>query len=93
MKLNNDQVREKLANTNNWELRDGKIVRSLKFRDFKEAMGFVNKVADEAEEMDHHPDIYISYNTLELELITHSQGGLTDKDFTLAQRINQLENL
>jgi 4a-hydroxytetrahydrobiopterin dehydratase len=90
MKLSSDQVRQRLTSLDNWELADGKIRRSFKFRDFKEAMDFVNKVADEAEEMDHHPDIYISYNKLELELITHSEGGLTDRDFTLAQKINQL---
>lgn len=90
MKLNNDQIQQKLSDTENWQLEDGKIIRSLEFNDFKEAMAFVNKVADEAEGMDHHPDISISYNKVDLELVTHSEGGLTDKDFTLAKKINQL---
>lgn len=90
MKLNSEQIEQKLAQTDDWELDDGKISRSLKFNDFKEAMAFVNKVADEAEKMDHHPDIFISYNKVELSLVTHSEGGLTDKDFTLAQKINRL---
>lgn len=90
MKLNSDQIDQKLSDTEHWELKDGKISRSLEFNDFKEAMAFVTKVADEAEEMDHHPDILISYNKVDLELVTHSEGGLTDKDFTLAQKINQL---
>lgn len=90
MKLNNDQIQQKLSDTKHWEQKDGRISRSLEFKDFKEAMAFVNKVADEAEEMDHHPDISISYNKVELELVTHSEGGLTDKDFALAQKINQL---
>lgn len=93
MKLSSDQARQRLATLDNWELRDGKIRRSLKFSDFKETMVFVNKIADEAEEMDHHPDIHISYNKLELELITHSEGGLTDKDFTLAHKIDRLQNI
>lgn len=93
MKLSSDQARQRLATLDNWELRGGKIRRSLKFSDFKETMVFVNKIADEAEEMDHHPDIHISYNKLELELITHSEGGLTDKDFTLAHKIDRLQNI
>jgi len=90
MKLNNDQIRQKLEGTDYWELKEGKITRSLKFKDFKEAMVFVNKTAEEAEKMDHHPDIFISYNKVELSLVTHSEGGLTDQDFTLAQKINRL---
>jgi len=90
MKLNNDQIKQKLSDTERWELKDGKISRSLEFNDFKEAMAFVNKVADEAEAMDHHPDITISYNKVDLQLVTHSEGGLTDKDFALAKKIDQL---
>lgn len=90
MKLNSEQIKQKLAETDYWELNNGKISRSLSFTDFKEAMAFVNRVADEAEKMDHHPDIFISYNRVELTLITHSEGGLTDKDFALAQKIDRL---
>jgi 4a-hydroxytetrahydrobiopterin dehydratase len=90
MKLNSEQIEQKLAQTDHWELSDGKISRSLNFNDFKEGMVFVNRVADEAEKMDHHPDILISYNKVELSLVTHSERGLTDKDFALAQKINQL---
>jgi len=90
MKLNNDQIKQKLSDTERWELKDGKISRSLEFNDFKEAMAFVNKVADEAEAMEHHPDITISYNKVDLQLVTHSEGGLTDKDFALAKKIDQL---
>jgi 4a-hydroxytetrahydrobiopterin dehydratase len=88
--LTNEQIQQKLTETNHWDLRDGKIFRLFNFNDFKEAMKFVNKVADEAEEMDHHPDIFISYNKVEFSLMTHSQDGLTEKDFTLANKINQL---
>jgi 4a-hydroxytetrahydrobiopterin dehydratase len=90
MVLNNEQIQQKLTETNHWDIRDGKIFRLFNFNDFKEAMNFVNKVADEAEEMDHHPDINISYNKVELNLRTHSEHGLTEKDFTLANKINQL---
>lgn len=90
MKLNLNQIKERLAEIENWELKEESIYCSLKFKDFKEAMEFINKAADEAEKMDHHPDIYISYNKVELTLTTHSEGGLTKKDFTLAEKINQL---
>lgn len=90
MKLSNEQIQQKLSETNHWELKDNTIDRLFNFDDFKEAMEFVNQVAEKAEEMDHHPDIKISYNKVELTLTTHSEGGITDKDFTLANKINQL---
>lgn len=90
MKLNNDQIEQKLADTDHWKLDNDKISRLVNFNNFREAMEFVNKVADEAEKMDHHPDMNISYDKVELTLTTHSEGGLTEKDFALAKKINQL---
>ena len=90
MKLNRDQIEQKLADTGRWKLNNDKISRLINFNNFKEAMEFVNMVADEAEKMDHHPDMNISYDKVELTLTTHSEGGLTEKDFTLAKKINQL---
>lgn len=90
MKLNDSQIQEKLAETTGWERRDQMIVRMFQFEDFKESMSFVNKVADLADEMDHHPDILISYNSVQLSLTTHSEGGLTDNDFKLAGKINNI---
>lgn len=90
MKLNRDQIEQKLADTGRWKLNNEKISRLVNFNNFKEAMEFVNMVADEAEKMDHHPDMNISYDKVELTLTTHSEGGLTEKDFTLAKKINQL---
>lgn len=90
MKLNAEQIQKELSGLNNWELDDNAIASSFDFKDFNGAMAFVNKVADEAERMDHHPDIYISYNNVKLTLSTHSEGGLTEKDFALAKTIDQL---
>ena len=74
-----------------WTSPDGKkIVREFMFKDFKEAMAFVNKVAAVAESENHHPDIYIFYNRVRLELSTHETGGLSENDFTLAKKINEL---
>ena len=87
-KLSDVQVQEELKRCPGWELKEGAIVRLYKFKDFKESMAFVNRVADLAEAADHHPDILILYNKVRLTLVTHSAGGLTQKDFDLARQID-----
>ena len=72
-----------------WKLEGGKLVRRYTFKDFVAAMLFVNKVAALAETVDHHPDISIRYNQVDLSLISHDAGGLTRRDVSLARRINQ----
>jgi 4a-hydroxytetrahydrobiopterin dehydratase len=67
-----------------------KISREFKFADFIKAMAFVDAVADIAESEGHHPDIHISYNRVLLELSTHSIGGLSENDFIVAAKIDQL---
>lgn len=67
-----------------------KIRRQFKFKDFLEAMNFVNKVAKIAQEEGHHPDIYIFYNKVQLDLFTHAVGGLSDNDFIMAAKIDKL---
>jgi len=76
-----------------WLLADDgkKIFREFKFKDFKEAMRFVNVVADIAESEGHHPDIYIFWNRVRLELSTHAIGGLSENDFILAAKINAIK--
>mgnify|MGYP001616306343 CR=1 FL=1 len=72
-----------------WKIVEGKkIQRELKFKDFKEAMAFVNKVADIAESEGHHPDIHVHYNRVMIELWTHAVGGLSENDFILAAKID-----
>ena len=67
-----------------------KIIREFAFKDFKEAMAFVEKVAALAEEEGHHPDIAILYNKVGLTLWTHAVGGLSENDFILAAKIDRL---
>ena len=67
-----------------------KIRRQFKLKTFKEAIAFVNKVADLAEEEGHHPDIYIFYNKVQIELFTHAVGGLSENDFIMAAKIDTL---
>ncbi len=74
-----------------WEVLDGKKIKHVfKFKDFKQAMAFVNKVADVAEEENHHPDITIYYNKVEIVLWTHFIKGLHENDFILAAKIEKL---
>jgi 4a-hydroxytetrahydrobiopterin dehydratase len=74
-----------------WRREGESIVRDRKFDDFAGAMAYVNRVADLAEEVDHHPDILVhGWNNVRLTLTTHSAGGLTDNDFQMARRIDAL---
>jgi 4a-hydroxytetrahydrobiopterin dehydratase len=73
-----------------WTLNDKSIERMFAFKDFKEAIVFVNKVADAANKEDHHPDIHIYYNKVKIELSTHKIKGLSKNDFILAAKINAI---
>jgi len=73
-----------------WSLEDKAIERVFRFKDFREAMAFVNKAADVAEEEGHHPDIWISWNKVRLTLTTHKIGGLSRNDFILAAKVDRL---
>ena len=72
-----------------WKLEGKTITKKYEFPSFPEAIRFVNKVADLAERADHHPDILINYRRVTLTLSTHSEGGLTKKDFQLAGQIEK----
>jgi len=86
--MSSGEVDEQLKSREGWR-RDGDAIRrEFKFKDFKQAMGFVNTVAGAAEAMDHHPDITINYNRVTMVLSTHSEGGVTAKDFDLASKID-----
>jgi len=74
-----------------WEREGDEIVRERRFEDFNEAIAFVNRVAEAAEEANHHPDIFIhGWNKVKLLLTNHSAGGLTEMDFTMAGRFEEL---
>jgi len=75
-----------------WELEGDEIVREWRFEDFTEAIAFVNRVADVAEEANHHPDILVhGWNKVRLSLANRSGRGLTDVDFTMAERFDALQ--
>ena len=88
-----EHARQMAGQVPGWELVEDqqKLVRRFKFKGFKEAMAFVNKVADIAEHEGHHPDIQISWNRVRLELTTHAIKGLSENDFIMAAKISNLE--
>jgi len=86
--LSEDELRVLLSERPEWSLRDGKLVRQWTFKDFSEAMDFVNSVAALAELAEHHPDIDIRYNRVELALVSHDAGGVTARDARMARQLS-----
>lgn len=89
--LSEDEVREALRTVSGWTLEGRTITRTYMFGSFERAIAFIGSVAKIAAEERHHPDIYNSWRTVTLGLTTHDSGGLTERDFRLAKRINELE--
>jgi 4a-hydroxytetrahydrobiopterin dehydratase len=88
--LSDDEIGSRLEGLEGWE-RDGDALRKqFKFDDFQGSVDFLNRITPPAEEMNHHPDVAISWNTVTVTLSTHSQGGITASDFELAARIDPL---
>lgn len=91
MLLKQKEIQHRLSMLEGWRLEGSMITKQFVFHDFREAMKFVNKTAEIAEESDHHPDMLISYNKVELSLTTHDEGGLTERDFNLAEKIDRIK--
>jgi 4a-hydroxytetrahydrobiopterin dehydratase len=89
-KLSSAEVKEGMSSLPEWRKRGQEITRTFEFKDFAEAMKFVNKVAKAAEKANHHPDIDIRWNKVTLALSTHSEGGLTSNDFDMAKKIDKI---
>lgn len=86
--LNDQEIRARLDHLEGWT-REGDVIRkTFTLSSFPEAIGFVNRIAERAEAADHHPDIDIRYDRVACGLSTHSEGGLTAKDFDLAGEID-----
>ena len=89
-KMTEAQIAGALGQAPEWSELNGAIQRTFQFKDFAEAMKFVNHVADAAEKAQHHPDILIRWNKVTLTLSTHDAGGITEKDFDLAKKADGL---
>ncbi len=86
-KLSPEQISERLKTLPGWELKGDAIAKRFKFKEFLDGIRFVNRIAEMAEAMDHHPDITINYTRITFSCTTHDQGGITEKDFKLATAI------
>ena len=87
-KLSDAEVQKSLETLPGWSLESGAIVKTYKFSKFAEGIAFVQRVAVEADKMDHHPDIDIRYTRIRVALSTHDAGGITGMDTRLAARID-----
>jgi 4a-hydroxytetrahydrobiopterin dehydratase len=88
--LGEEQIATGLTTLDGWQAGAGEIVRTVELPSFPAAIAAVDRVAEVAEEMDHHPDIDIRWRTLTLRCSTHSAGGVTERDLRLARRINEI---
>ena len=89
-KLNQDSINTELEGLSGCTSEGDWIVKEFTFENFREAMGFMVKAGYEAEELNHHPNWSNVYNRVKVELQTHSEGGVTEKDIDLAERMNGL---
>jgi 4a-hydroxytetrahydrobiopterin dehydratase len=90
MKLSRSEAEKHLGGVTGWTLDDGAIRKQYTFADFPAAVAFVNRLVPDAEAADHHPDILINYKRVTLTYSTHSEGGLTVKDFDGAAAADRL---
>ena len=88
--LNAKQVSLHLKAVPNWSKRAQTIFRTFKFEGFLNSIAFVNRIARKAQKNNHHPDIDIRFNKVTLTLTTHDEGGITEKDFLLAQQCDEV---
>ena len=90
-RLSDEEIEERLARLDGWERSGDAIVKQFDNGDFKGSVEFVNRLTPEAEEMNHHPDLEISWKTVTVSITNHAEGGLTEADFELAGRIEALD--
>lgn len=88
--LSQPEVETRLRSVPAWHIESGELARIFIHQNFRDALAFVNKVGELAEQAGHHPDIDIRYNKVRLGLVTHDAGGLTSKDFDLAAAVDKL---
>ena len=88
MVLHDDEVAARLAERPEWSLVDGRLHRELTFEDFAQAFAFMARVAEAAERLDHHPDWCNSWNRVTIDVVSHADGGITERCFELAAAVD-----
>ena len=86
-RLPDSEISERLRALEGWEVKDSRLVKSYKFKDFMSAVHFVDEIAPVAEAQGHHPDLQVGWGRVVVELTSHDAGGLTEKDFEVAARL------
>ncbi|MEM3670734.1 MAG: 4a-hydroxytetrahydrobiopterin dehydratase [Thermoprotei archaeon] len=92
-KLSSEEISQELKSMKGWSIHRGKLHKEYEFEDFESAMAFISRIAPLAAKMDHHPDIFNSYNKVVIDLVTHEESGVTEKDFQLAKQIDRVEHV
>ena len=87
--LSDDEIQERLGGLEGWEREGDSLRKEFDRGDFKGSVDFVNRITPAAEEMNHHPDLAISWSKVTVSLSTHSQGGITESDFELARKVDE----
>jgi 4a-hydroxytetrahydrobiopterin dehydratase len=90
--LSNEAIQQGLTKMQGWSYQGNELRKKYTFQSFLPGIEFVNRIAQAAESAAHHPDIIINYNVVGISLSTHSEGGVTQKDFDLAARIDQIHS-
>ena len=89
--LTSEEINSRIIELSGWAFKENQIGKEFQFKDFPEALTFVNKVGEFAEELNHHPDILLhSWNKVNITVSTHNKGWVTENDFQLAKKINDL---
>ena len=91
--LEESKISELLNQISSWQVKEGHLYKKFKFKNFVEAMKFVNSVANIAEQEGHHPDFSVHYNRVEIELWTHAIKGLSENDFIIATKVDKVISL
>lgn len=89
-KLTEQEIARRLESLPEWKLAEGKLKRTFATGSFLKGLDLVNRIAPIAEEMNHHPDVTLTYPRVAIEIFTHDVGGITEFDFALAERIERL---
>jgi len=92
MALSNEAIQQGLSTRQGWSYEGKNLHKKYTFKSFMPGIEFVNKIAQAAESAGHHPDITINYNVVGISLSTHSEGGVTQKDFDLAAAIDRIHS-
>ena len=89
-KLTGEEIKESLNQLNDWKHEDKFLRKSFEFKNFADALEFINRIGEIAEKADHHPDITFGWGYAKIELTTHDTGGLTHNDFDVAKEIDEI---